>query len=250
MDATPATPPASGPAGEPRSVDAGRGVAWWSEAWALFMRSAVLWIVLALILLVGMILVGWVPVIGALAISLLMPVFAGSWMLAARKVQAGGTLVVGDLFACFSGDKVTPLIVLGALLLVVMLVLGMVAGVLGFGAIFGMGAAGMHRSAGGVMAAMGAGMLAMLVFFVIGVVVSMALWFAPALVVFRGLQPMDAMRTSIGAVLKNVAPFLIWGLIYIVAAIAASIPFGLGWVVLVPVSLLAAYVSYQDVFEA
>jgi uncharacterized membrane protein len=37
--------------------------------------------------------------------------------------------------------------------------------------------------------------------------------------------------------------------IYIVASIVASIPFGLGWLVLVPVSLLAAFVSYREVFE-
>ena len=48
--------------------------------------------------------------------------------------------------------------------------------------------------------------------------------------------------------LKNVVPFLVFGVIYIVAAIVASIPFGLGWIVLVPVSLLTAYVSYEDVF--
>ena len=59
------------------------------------------------------------------------------------------------------------------------------------------------RSSKGLGPVFQASMLALLVFFVIGVVVSMALWFAPALVVFRGLQPMDAMRTSIGAVLKN-----------------------------------------------
>jgi uncharacterized membrane protein len=41
---------------------------------------------------------------------------------------------------------------------------------------------------------------------------------------------------------------LIYGLIYIAASVVASIPFGLGWVVLVPVTLLTVYTSYKDVF--
>jgi uncharacterized membrane protein len=48
--------------------------------------------------------------------------------------------------------------------------------------------------------------------------------------------------------LKNAVPFLLYGVIYIVAAIVASIAFGLGWIVLVPVVLLTQYVSYKDLF--
>ncbi len=50
--------------------------------------------------------------------------------------------------------------------------------------------------------------------------------------------------------LTNWLPFLVYGLIYLVAAFVASIPFGLGWILLVPVVLLTMYVSYRDVFGA
>jgi hypothetical protein len=43
---------------EARTVDAGRGVAWWTEAWALFMRSALLWVALTVILVVAFTLIG------------------------------------------------------------------------------------------------------------------------------------------------------------------------------------------------
>ena len=78
----------------------------------------------------------------------------------------------------------------------------------------------------------------------------MALWFAPALVIFRGTAPIDAMNISFGTCMKNIVPFLLYSLIYIVAAIVASIPFGLGWLVLVPLMMITAYVSYRDVFGA
>jgi hypothetical protein len=231
-----------------RTVDPGRGLAWWTEAWALFTPSAILWSALGLIMIVGYAVVGMVPVVGGLALALATPVFVGSWMLAAQKVQGGGALAVGDLFTCFTGERLTPLVVLGALLVAATVVIGVVAGALGMGAMFGMMAGGAPHGMGSVMTAMGAGMLALLVMLLLVMLASMALWFAPALVVFRGTAPVDALRASFAATLKNIAPFLVWSLIYIVAAIVASIPFGLGWIVLVPVTMLSVYVSYRDVF--
>lgn len=230
-----------------RGVNANHGIEWWGQGWALFMKNAGMWIALALILLVIFIVLALIPVLGSLAASALLPVFIGSWMLAARKVDAGGALEVGDLFVAFK-DKLNPLLVIGGLLLAATLVIGLVAGLLGFSAAMGMVAGGSH-STGGAMAAAGAGMLAMLVGLALGLVVAMAIWFAPALVVFRNVAPLDALKISAAACLKNVMPFLLYGLIYLVAAIVASIAFGLGWILLVPVVLLTQYVSYKDLFE-
>jgi len=230
-----------------RGVDANHGIEWWSQGWALFMKNAGMWIVLALILLIIFVVLAFIPILGSLAASVLLPVFIGSWMLAARKVEAGGALEVGDLFVAFK-DRVTPLLVIGGLLLVATLVIGLVAGALGFGAVMGMVAGGSQHSAAGAMAAAGTGMLAMLVGLALGLLVAMAIWFAPALVVFRNVAPLDALKVSAAACLKNAVPFLLYGVIYIVAAIVASIAFGLGWIVLVPVVLLTQYVSYKDLF--
>lgn len=238
----------STPGGAPRTVDGGRGIAWWGEAWALFTKAAVLWIVLAVIAFIGFAVLGFIPLVGPLAVALLVPVVVGSWMLAARKVEGGGTLELSDLFVCFSNDRLTPLLVLGALLLAGTVVIGLVIGTLGVGAMFGVAAGSAHQNMGGMFAAMGAGMLAVLGGLVLGLLLTMAVWFAPALVVFRNQPPVDALKASFAASLKNIVPFLLWSLIYIVAAIVASIPFGLGWIVLMPVLMLTAYVSYKDVY--
>jgi hypothetical protein len=232
---------------EPRTVAAGRGISWWSEAWEMFTKNVGMWIVLGLVLLVIFIVLSIVPLLGSLVASLLIPVFIGGWLLAARKVETGGALEFGDLFAGF-GDKLMPLLVLGALMLVATLVIAAVMGVLGMGALMGVMAGGGHISAGGMAAAMGAGLLALLIGLTLGMVVAMAIWFAPALVVFRNVAPTDALKASVSASLKNIMPFLLYGVIYIVAAIVASIPFALGWIVLVPVGLLTVHVSYKDVF--
>src|SRR5438132_6158562 len=114
----------------PRVVDAGRGVSWWTEAWAMFVKNAGMWVVLTLIFAVIFIVLSVIPFLGSIAASLLLPVFIGGWLLAARKAEQGGELEVGDLFLGFK-DKLTSLLVLGALTLVATLVIAAVVGVLG-----------------------------------------------------------------------------------------------------------------------
>lgn len=234
---------------EPRTVEPGRGLAWWSEAWALFMRSALLWVALALILIVALGVIGMVPMLGALATALLMPALAGGWLIAARKVEGGGALEVGDLLAGFQGERLSPLLVLGAGLAVATLVVFFVAMLLGAGAMIGATIGGMgDGGAARMMPALGMGLLTLLVLLAFALVSTAALWFAPALVVFRRMAPLDAVKASLAAVLRNWLPFLVYGLIQLGLSIVASIPFALGWLLLMPVMLLTVYVSYRDVF--
>jgi uncharacterized membrane protein len=236
--------------GSGRIVASGRGVEWWSEAWALFMKAAGMWIVLAIIMIIICMILSFIPVLGGLALTVLFPLFMASFVLAARKVEGGGTLEPGDLFTPLQGDKVMPLLILGAILLAFGVAVFIVAGLLGAGAIFGVAAGGADRSVGTALTALGAGFIALLAMLAISVVASMALWFAPALVMFRGTAPVDALKISFAACLRNIVPFLLWGLLYIVAAIVASIPFGLGWILLAPLVMISLYVSYRDVFGA
>jgi len=233
-------------AAEPRGVDGGRGISWWSESWTLFMKNPGLWILFGVIMFVIFAVLGFIPFIGGIAALLLAPVFVGSWMLAARKVDTGGTLELNDLFAGFQA-KLQPLLIVGALLLAAGVVMGLIVGALGFGSAMGFMMGG-SQSGAGMAAAMGAGMLAMLVMLVLGFILAMAFWFAPPLVVFRDVAPVDALKASFAASMKNVVAFLLYGILYIVAAIIASIPFGLGWIVLIPLVMLSVYVSYRDVF--
>ncbi len=237
-----------GGSGSPRLVDAGRGWGWWQDAWALFMRNPGMWVVFGLICFVLFVVLSFIPFLGGLVVALLSPVVMGGWLIAARKLEAGGTLEVGDLFAAFK-SHLNPLIILGALLLGATIVIALVAGVLGMGAIAGIGVGSSRGSAAGMMAGVGAGMLSVLLMLVMGFLVGMAMWFAPALVVFGNLPPVDAAKASFSACMKNVVAFLVFGVIYIVAAIIASIPFGLGWLVLVPLLALCAHFSYKEVFE-
>lgn len=231
----------------PRSVEAGRALAWWTEAWPLFTRAALMGIVLLLALLVIYVGIGWIPVLGGLAASLATPVFAGSLMLAARKVDGGGALEIGDLVAGFR-DRLGPLLVLGALLLLVSIALGAIAALLGFGAFLGAVAGGVAERPGAVLAALATGLLALAVVLALLVPVAMAFWFAPALVALRDVAPVQALKSSFSACLKNILPLLVYGVLYLVAATVASIPFGLGWILLLPLLVLTVYTSFRDIY--
>jgi uncharacterized membrane protein len=43
-------------------------------------------------------------------------------------------------------------------------------------------------------------------------------------------------------------PFLIYGIIMLVLSILATIPLGLGWLVLGPVAVASVYVAYRDIY--
>jgi len=78
--------------------------------------------------------------------------------------------------------------------------------------------------------------------------VFMAIWFAAPLVVFHNQGPGEAMKNSFTACLRNVLPFLVYSVIALLLAFIASIPLGLGWLVLGPVMAASLYTGYRDIF--
>ena len=79
--------------------------------------------------------------------------------------------------------------------------------------------------------------------------VLMAYWYAPVLIGLHDLKVLDAMKMSFIACLKNMVPFLIYGLIFTLILVVAIIPVGLGLIVAVPVMMTSLYTSYVDVFN-
>jgi uncharacterized membrane protein len=92
------------------------------------------------------------------------------------------------------------------------------------------------------------GLLFMLVFFALYIPIIMAYWFAPALVILEQKSAMTAMKESFQACLKNIAPFLLYGIIALVLSLLAMIPLGLGLIVLVPTLTASIYASFKDIY--
>ena len=229
-----------------RALDAGRGWDWIASGFALFRKQPGTWILLIIVLAVCWLLIGLVPVVGGLADLLLTQVFVGGVMLGCRALDSGGELEVGHAFTGFK-QHTSDLVVLGVLALVAWVVI-MIPTILiiGGGAFLAM--------IGGDAAAVGAlgltFVLAILVLLALSIPVYMALWFAPSLVVFHDLKPVEAMKTSFFACLKNIVPFLLYGVILLVLCVVAAIPLLLGYLVLLPVIIASVYTAYRDIFFA
>ena len=76
----------------------------------------------------------------------------------------------------------------------------------------------------------------------------MAIWFAPPLIVFHDMGAGEAMKASFLGCLKNMLPFLLYGMALLIASVVASIPFMLGWLVLGPVIAATIYTGYRDIY--
>jgi uncharacterized membrane protein len=247
--------PASAPPPPRRAgaVASGNGAAWWREGWRLFTASPGIWIAITVLYVIIMVMLSFIPVLGSLATTLLTPVFAGGVLAGCRAQDRGGELRIEHLFGGFS-ERLVPLMIVGLLYLVGTLAIVVVVGTLLFAAVgmTGIGAllTGDPLQAGvAALAALGIGALfAVLLGLLLAIPLMMAFWFAPALVALRNDEPFAATKASFDACLRNILPMLVYSLLGLVFAIVASIPLGLGWLVLAPVFAASVYASYKDIF--
>jgi uncharacterized membrane protein len=245
----------TGRAPEPRKLPARYGADWWAEGWRVFAAAPGTWIGIVVILLVVMFLLVLVPLVGSLAQTLLMPVFAGGVMLGCHALARGEPLRISHLFDGFGSGRFGPLVIIGLVVLAAGIVLALICGAVVFATLGFAGFAALASLADPMNmdpAILGAGMWALLLLAAIGLIgtalIAMAYWFAPALVVLDGEEPLSAMRKSFQASWLNFGAMFIYGQIYIVLAIVASIPLALGWLVLGPMIAGSCYAGWRTIF--
>lgn len=239
-------PPAGGYPLQGCTVAASHGWHWIVQAFALFRKQPGLWILMALALGVGYMVIGLIPLLGSLANALLLPIFAGGLMLGCKALDRGDALRFEDLFAGFR-QKAGDLVLVGAFNLVgwVFIAFAVIA-VVGGGAAIGM----MHGGIEGAGVSIASTLLATLLAASLSVPLAMATWFAPALIVLRDLSAGAALAASFFACLRNWLAFLLYGVVMLVLCVIAAIPLLLGYLVLVPVLIASIYTAYHDIYSA
>ena len=229
-----------------RNVPASHGWSWIADGWTLFKASPGLWIGVVVVLFVILFAMAMVPFVGPIAQSLLMPVFMGGLVLGCRAIEDGSGMQFNHLFEGFK-TRFGTLVSVGALYLA-----GFIAIMVVVMLIFGAGMAALFMGGGQPdMAQTGAALgvvLAILFAVALSLPLVMAVWFAAPLVVFHNLGAVEAMKASFTGCLRNIVPFLVYGIIGFVLAIVASIPIGLGWLVLGPVFAASVYTAYRDIY--
>ena len=230
-----------------RGVPAGNGWNWIAEGWTLFKSAPGMWIAIIVVFFVIFVVLALIPFIGSLALSLLFPVFGAGFMIGCRAIDDGGQLEFKHLFEGFS-QRFGPLIAVGALYLAASIAIFLVAMLITGASLFALFAAGGSQSAAATGGALAGLALAVLIVLALSIPLLMAVWFAPALVVFHELGPVEAMKQSFTGCLRNIVPFLVYGIMFTLLAILATIPLGLGWLVLGPVTAASIYTAYRDIY--
>jgi uncharacterized membrane protein len=232
-------------------VDAGRATAWLTEGWRVFAAVPGVWIAITIVLIVIHLLLSVIPGIGQIASVLLTPVFAAGLMECSRTSTEGGALLFEQMFVGFRRNTAN-LVMVGVLTLVGFTLISIAAftmlGVIGGTALLGAIQSGSFSTIelGSAFLAL---LLALLIWMLLALPLTMAIWFAPALVMFDGVAPFNAMKSSFRASLHNWLSLSIYGIVLFMLGIIAAIPFGLGFLVLIPVMAISVYLSYRDIYH-
>ena len=258
-----------------KSVSAGQGAGWFKCGWNLFKQDFGTWFIMFLILIGLSIVLSFIPFIGSLALMIISPAVMGGFMYAASEMDKGNKIEIGYLVQGFRGkERMNRLLVLGGIYLLVQILLMVVmlslfsgsammsAGEMGNVDPASMMAAGeagnvdpaTMMSAGemgnvdpAAMISSGMG-LSMLLAILIGLTVMLGFIYATPLVMLGNMAPVESIKASFSAAFKNILSLLVFGLVYLLLAIVAAIPVGLGFLILIPVSITALYCSYKSIF--
>ena len=228
-----------------RGVAAERGWEWIAAGWNLFKKQPGMWIALTLVALVIFVILAIIPLVGSVALTVLSPVFSAGVVIGCRAIEEGQPLEIGHLFAGFR-EKFAPLATVGAIYLGATIAIALAVGLATGASMFALFAGGDPEAA--TPAALVSMLLAVLVMLALMLPLFMAVWFAPALVAFQGKGALDAMKEGFSGCLRNILPFLVYGIVVVLLSLLASLPLLLGWLVLGPVLAATLYTSYRDIF--
>jgi hypothetical protein len=230
-----------------RRVPASHAAGWLSAAWQLYFSAPFFWTLMWVIAIVMTVVIGFVPFIGKLINLFLQPALLAGMMLACHDAEEGETVKIGQLFGAFRSHA-GPIALLAVLALALWVGIAIIVGIvfaLAFGGLAGLGLSG-SGNPGPVMwlPVLAIGVVACVPVLLLAV----AMFLAPALIVVQDLPALTALRMGFVASWRNVLGLLLLALIGLVLAALASLPIFLGWLVLGPWMTIVVYTLFRDVF--
>jgi hypothetical protein len=248
--------------------EAKRGLFWLRRAHTMFRAAPLRWLLLLVVyyFLVALAELGPWPSIGKLAASILKPIFAVGFLAAAWSQERGGRPALPDLFRGFRSN-LWALVPLGLVFFAGMMFAVWATTLVDGGALVDWLSGGEEPSE--AMQRSGRLQLAFLFGALCALPTILALWFAPALVVFHDARAVAALATSLRAALANWRPTGVFGLAVLFyggvlpalgATLAQIIGQTAGTIVAVGVVFpymlvflatfqIADYTAYRDVFH-
>ena len=229
----------------PAGVSVGNSFSWLSKGWWHFKSSPLAWIGTMVVWFVISLVLSLIPVLGSIASVLIGPVIMAGFMYGCAEQDNGGDFSVSHLFSGFSNN-------VGQLMLVAVFyfILLIVAVAIMMGGMFMFAGGAMALQSPEAMESIGGGTVfgMVLLALVVMLPVMMSYIFAPALVMLDDLSAIDAMKYSFSGCLKNLLPLFVYSLAAAVLIILASIPFGLGLLIVFPMLTASLYAAYRDIY--
>lgn len=212
---------------------------WFKQGWGMFTKDAVTWILMALIVGVGLLLLNIIPVIGQIVMLVLLPALIGGLLYAAQQSHAGEKVKIEHLLAMLKhSQKRTPFLILGGLLFGAFVLIAILSAAFVGDSLL--------RGANSGFFSLGLGGLLFLL--VVGFASFVMLYYTVALLVMRDMNVFEALSTCFNTVKAHWLALLFFFLAYSILAMIASIPFGLGMLVLLPVVVGAVWTSAEAMF--
>lgn len=234
---------------EVHHVKAKQGLQWVMSGFYLFRAAPAAWILLTFTLILIAMSLALVPLLGQFVFTLISPVFLAGLMIGCKGLEQGEKLDISCLFIAFKTNP-TPLITIGGIYLIGQVLIVGVVMLIGGTVMVDMLLYGKRVDESELMGVMSSIMTASLIAISLSVPLIMAAWFSPLLVIFHNVPPVQAMKKSFFACLRNFIPFQLYGVVIVILAIIAIIPYGLGLFILAPIIFASIYVSYKDIFLA
>lgn len=237
--------------GPPMARPAGNGWLWITEAWTLFKQQPGAWIGAVVLFYLIIFALSLVPMLGSLAVTILSPMLSAGLMIGAHRQYREGRFAVSQLFAGVAQSP-GPLALVGLVYLLMTVGIVLIGGVL-LAAIFATMTSTIDPSAMDLenidlFLSTPLLLLPILVVMLLGIPLGMALFFAPLLVALDRTPVLKAFGLSFAGCLRNILPFLIFGLAALVMIMLGALPLFLGLLVVLPVLLIAIYCAYRDIY--
>lgn len=231
----------------PERVSPGHGLAWIVRGWWHFKSNPFAWILAFVVWILMAVVVSLIPILGPILVNLAMPVVSAGFVIGCRAQDDGEDFSVGHVFAGFSNNAGTLVLVgviyFGLMFLLIGLMMAASLGMMGMNAemMEAQDPAMLMAAAPGIAVAVLFGTLLM-------IPVMMAYIFAPALVVLNDMKAIEAMKLSFIGCMKNLLSLTVFSLLAFLLMFIGSIPFGLGLLLVMPILTASLYAAYQDIY--
>ncbi len=218
------------------SVATLNGASWIVDGFKNFATSPFTWLLAVFLYLLMLGTLSMLPFVSIIS-TIIAPIFMAGLMICAKQNKYNQQFSINNLFDGFrlNGGKLAGLgaIYFGMIILIFM-VFGAIMLVMVFSNVANIESLAdpSNFSANTVLIFL----LFLLIALAIMIPIIMAFWFAPALVIFHNIEIFDAIKLSFTGCMKNVMPYLIYSIVYIVVYLLA----------IIPVAILAIFLDTND----